>query len=171
MRASRFFLPTLRNAPSEAELRSHSLLVRGGFIKRQAAGVYTYLPLGLRVMTKVANIVRDEANAAGAVEMLMPTLVPFELLQETGRDKVEVLYKTTDRTGRDFALGFTHEEVLTDVVRTFVSSYRQMPLCLYQIQTKFRDEPRPRAGLIRGKEFSMFDAYSFDTNQEDVDDV
>jgi prolyl-tRNA synthetase len=171
MRASRFFLPTLRNAPSEAELRSHSLLLRGGFIKKQAAGVYTYLPLGLRVLNKVANIVRQEANAAGAVEMLMPTLVPFELLQETGRDQVEVLYKTTDRTGRDFALGFTHEEVVTDVVRTFVSSYRQMPLCLYQIQTKFRDEPRPRAGLIRGKEFSMFDAYSFDTNQKDVDDV
>jgi prolyl-tRNA synthetase len=171
MRASRFFLPTLRNAPSEAELRSHSLLLRGGFIKQQAAGVYTYLPLGLRVMSKVANIVREEANAAGAVEMLMPTLVPFELLQETGRDKVEVLYKTTDRTGREFALGFTHEEVVTDVVRTFVSSYRQMPLCLYQIQTKFRDEARPRAGLIRGKEFSMFDAYSFDTNQADVDSV
>jgi prolyl-tRNA synthetase len=171
MRASRFFLPTLRNAPAEAELRSHSLLLRGGFIKRQAAGVYTYLPLGLRVMVKVANIVREEANRAGGVEMLMPTLVPFELLQETGRDKVEVLYKTTDRTRRDFALGFTHEEVVTDVVRAFVSSYRQMPLCLYQIQTKFRDEPRPRAGLIRGKEFSMFDAYSFDTNQADVDAV
>jgi prolyl-tRNA synthetase len=171
MRASRFFLPTLRNAPADAELRSHSLLVRGGFIKRQAAGVYTYLPLGLRVMNKVANIVRDEANKAGGIEMLMPTLVPFELLQETGRDNVEVLYQTTDRTGRDFALGFTHEEVVTDVVRTFVSSYRQMPLCLYQIQTKFRDEPRPRAGLIRGKEFSMFDAYSFDTNQADVDAV
>ena len=171
MRASRFFLPTLRNAPAEAELRSHSLLLRGGFIKRQAAGVYTYLPLGLRVMNKVANIVRDEANKAGGIEMLMPTLVPFELLQETGRDQVEVLYKTTDRTGRDFALGFTHEEVVTDVVRTFVSSYRQMPLCLYQIQTKFRDEPRPRAGLIRGKEFGMFDAYSFDTNQADVDAI
>ena len=171
MRASKYFIPTLRQAPSDAELRSHSLLVRGGFIKRQAAGVYTYLPLGLRVMNKVANIVRDEANKAGAVELLMPTLVPFELLQETGRDQVEVLYKTTDRTGRDFALGFTHEEVITDVVRTFVSSYRQMPLCLYQIQTKFRDEARPRAGLIRGKEFSMFDAYSFDTNQSYVDQV
>ncbi|MDQ2986101.1 MAG: proline--tRNA ligase [Armatimonadota bacterium] len=171
MRASRFFLPTLRQAPSEAELRSHSLLLRGGFIKRQAAGVYTYLPLGLRVLNKVANIVREEANAAGAIEMLMPTLVPFELLQETGRDQVEVLYKTTDRTGRDFALGFTHEEVVTDVVRAFVSSYRQMPLCLYQIQTKFRDEQRPRAGLIRAKEFSMFDAYSFDTNGVDVDAV
>lgn len=171
MRASKFFLPTLRQAPSDAELRSHSLLARGGFIKRQAAGVYTYLPLGLRVMGKVANIVRDEANEAGGIEMLMPTLVPFELLQETGRDEVEVLYKTTDRTGRDFALGFTHEEIVTDVVRSFVSSYRQMPLCLYQIQTKFRDEPRPRAGLIRGKEFSMFDAYSFDTNLADVDRV
>lgn len=164
-------MPTLRQAPADAELRSHQLLVRGGFIKRQAAGVYTYLPLGLRVMGKVANIVREEANEAGGIELLMPTLVPFELLQETGRDKVEVLYKTTDRTGRDFALGFTHEEIVTDVVRSFVSSYRQMPLCLYQIQTKFRDEPRPRAGLIRGKEFSMFDAYSFDTNAEDVDRV
>lgn len=165
------FLPTLREAPQEAELRSHQLLVRGGFIKRLSAGVYSYLPLGLKVLSKVAQIVREEANRAGAIELLMPALIPFELLQETGRDKVPVLYKTEDRTGREFALGFTHEEVITDIVRTFVRSYRQMPLCLYQIQTKFRDEPRPRGGLIRGKEFTMFDAYSFDTNEEDVDTV
>jgi prolyl-tRNA synthetase len=165
------FLPTLREAPAEAELRSHALLLRGGFIRRLSAGVYVYLPLGLKVFNKVANIVREEANRAGCIELLMPTLVPFELLAETGRDKVTVLYKTTDRTGREFALGFTHEEVITDVIRTYVHSYRQMPLCLYQIQTKFRDEPRPRAGLIRGKEFSMFDAYSFDTNDADADAV
>ena len=168
MRASRTFLPTLREAPAEAELAGHRLLLRGGFIRRVSAGVYSYLPLGLRVLNKVANIVRDEANKAGCIELLMPVLVPFELLQETGRDKVPVLYKTQDRTGREFALGFTHEEVVTDIVRTFVHSYRQMPLCLYQIQNKFRDEPRPRAGLIRCKEFLMFDAYSFDSNQEDV---
>lgn len=165
------FLPTLREAPADAELRSHALLVRGGFIKRLSAGVYVYLPLGLKVLNKVAKIVRDEANKAGCVELLMPTLIPFELLEETGRDKVAVLYKTTDRTERNFALGFTHEEVITDVVRTFVHSYRQMPLCLYQIQTKFRDETRPRGGLIRGKEFTMFDAYSFDATEADVDKI
>jgi prolyl-tRNA synthetase len=169
MRARNYLLPTLRDAPADAELISHALLVRAGFIKRVSAGVYVYLPLGLRVLNKVANIIREEANAAGGIELLMPTLIPFALLAETGRDKVPVLYKTRDRTDREFALGFTHEEVITDVIRTFVRSYRQMPLCLYQIQTKFRDEPRPRGGLIRAKEFSMFDAYSFDTNPQDVD--
>jgi prolyl-tRNA synthetase len=170
MRASKYFLPILREAPADAELKSHALLLRGGFVKRLSTGVYVFLPLGLRVFVKVANIVREEANRAGCVEILMPTLIPFELLRETGRDKVEVLYKTVDRTGREFALGFTHEEVVTDVARSFVRSYRQMPLTLYQIQTKFRDEPRPRGGLIRGKEFSMFDAYSFDSNDSGADD-
>lgn len=169
MRASRFYLPTLREAPAEAELVSHRLLLRGGFIRKLSAGVYSYLPLGLRVLNKVANIVREEANRIGAVELLMPALVPFDLLKETGRDTVEVLYQTRDRTNRQFALGFTHEEVITDIVRSSVQSYRDLPLCLYQIQTKFRDEPRPRAGLIRAKEFEMFDAYSFDADDEAVD--
>lgn len=160
------FLPTLREAPAEAELVSHRLLLRAGFIKKLSAGVYSYLPLGLRSLNKVAQIVREEADRAGCLEILMPVLVPIELLQETGRDTVAVLYKTRDRTERDFALGFTHEEVVTDIVRSFVQSYRQMPLCLYQIQAKFRDEPRPRGGLIRGKEFLMFDAYSFDVSEE-----
>ena len=166
MRASQFFLPTLREAPTEAETASHRLLLRAGFIKRVSAGVYSYLPLGLRAIDKVRQIVREEANKAGSVELLMPTLVPFELLEETGRDTVEVLYKTTDRTGRPFALGFTHEEVITDIVRSFIHSYRDMPITLYQIQTKFRDEPRPRAGLMRGKEFIMYDAYSFDIDEQ-----
>lgn len=166
MRASQMFMPTLREVPAEAETISHRLLLRGGFIKKLSAGVYSYLPMGLRVLNKVREIVRQEANRVGAVELLMPTLVPFELLQETGRDKVQVLFRTSDRTERAFALGFTHEEVITDIVRTFVQSYRELPLCLYQIQSKFRDEPRPRAGLLRGKEFLMFDAYSFDVNEE-----
>lgn len=171
MRGSRFYLPTLREAPAEAELISHRLLLRGGFIRKLSAGVYSYLPLGLRVLNKVADIVREEANRIGAVELLLPALVPFDLLKETGRDAVEVLYKTTDRTNRHFALGFTHEEVITDIVRSSVQSYRDLPLCLYQIQTKFRDEPRPRAGLIRAKEFEMFDAYSFDADDEAVDRI
>ncbi len=171
MRASRYFLPTLREAPAEAELVSHRLLLRAGFIRKLSAGVYTYLPLGLRTLNKVADIVREEANRVGAIELLMPALVPFDLLKETGRDAVEVLYRTEDRTNRQFALGFTHEEVITDIVRAHVQSYRDMPLCLYQIQTKFRDEPRPRAGLIRAKEFEMFDAYSFDSNEEDLDRI
>ena len=163
------FLPTLREVPSEAVMASHRLLLRGGFIRMVSAGVYVYLPLGLKVLNRIANIVREEAGKAGCVELLMPTLVPFELLRETGRDTVEVLFKTVDRTRREFALGFTHEEVVTDIARAFVHSYKQMPLCLYQIQTKFRDEPRPRGGLIRGKEFLMFDAYSFDADDGAAD--
>ncbi len=164
-------MPTLREVPAEAETVSHRLLLRGGFIKKLSAGVYSYLPLGLRVLDKVRTIVREEANRIGAHELLMPTLVPFELLEETGRDKVQVLYRTQDRTDRTFALGFTHEEVITDIVRSFVQSYRELPVCLYQIQTKFRDEPRPRAGLMRGKEFLMFDAYSFDVGDEECQKV
>lgn len=166
MRASQSFLPTLREAPQEAELASHQLLLRGGFIKRLSAGVYSYLPLGLRVLSKIAGIIREEANRAGAIELLMPTLVPVELLKETGRDQVEVLYRTIDRTDKELILGFTHEEVITDIARTYLSSYRDLPICLYQIQTKFRDEPRPRGGLMRGKEFLMYDAYSFDSTDE-----
>lgn len=169
MRVTRYFIPTLRDAPSDAVAASHRLLLRGGFIRQQSAGVYNYLPLGLRVIEKVKKILREEAEKAHCVELLMPTLVPFELLEETGRDKVEVLFRTSDRTGRRFALGFTHEEIIADIARHHLHSYRDLPVTLYQIQTKFRDEPRPRAGLIRCKEFIMFDAYSFDPDDARCD--
>lgn len=171
MRASQLYLPTLREAPKDAELISHQLLMRGGFIRSLAAGVYSYLPLGWRVHEKVAQIVREEANAFGGQEIHMPVLVPKELLDETGRSKVPVLFALKDRNERDFFLGFTHEEVVTDIVRNHISSWKQMPLYLYQIQTKERDEPRPRGGLIRGREFTMFDGYSFDSNEADLDKI
>lgn len=166
MRATRYFLPTLREVPSEAELASHRLLLRGGFIRKLAAGVYIYLPLGWRVIRKIEQIVREETDRIGGVELFMPALVPQELLDETGRSGLEILFRLKDRHQRPFTLGFTHEEVITDIVRHAVSSYRQMPLLLYQIQTKFRDEPRPRGGVIRAREFLMYDAYSFDTDHE-----
>ncbi len=169
MRATRYFLPTLREVPADATVVSHRLLLRGGFIRQQSAGVYNYLPLGLKVIEKIKAILRAECAKANCVELLMPTLVPFELLQETGRDKVDVLFPTTDRTGRNFALGFTHEEIITDIARNYLHSYRDLPITLYQIQTKFRDEPRPRAGLIRCKEFIMLDAYSFDPDDAHCD--
>ena len=164
MRASRAFLPTLREVPSEAEVVSHRLLLRAGFIKKTAAGVYSYLPLGWRVLTKMSQIVREEMDAIGAQEVFLPVLIPQELLEETGRIGVDVLMRMKDRNDRDFILGFTHEEVITDIVRSFVQSWKQLPLSLYQIQTKFRDEPRPRAGLLRGREFLMKDSYSFDND-------
>jgi len=165
MRASRYFMPTLREVPAEAELISHQLLLRGGFIRKQAAGVYVYLPLGWRVIRKIEQIVREETDRIGGVELFMPALVPQELLDETGRSGLDILFRLKDRHGRPFTLGFTHEEIITDIVRHTVSSYRQMPLLLYQIQTKFRDEPRPRGGVIRAREFLMYDAYSFDVDE------
>ncbi|MEN3001102.1 MAG: proline--tRNA ligase [Armatimonadota bacterium] len=166
MRASRYFMPTLREVPAEAELVSHQLLLRGGFIRKQAAGVYVYLPLGWRVIRKIEQIVREETDRIGGIELFMPALVPQELLDETGRSELDILFRLKDRHGRPFTLGFTHEEIITDIVRHAVSSYRQMPLLLYQIQTKFRDEPRPRGGVIRAREFLMYDAYSFDVDEE-----
>ncbi len=166
MKASRLFLPTLRDVPKDAELVSHQLLLRGGFVRTVAAGVYSYLPLGWRVHEKIAQIVRDEINAFGGQEVHMPVLVPKELLDETGRSAVPVLFALKDKNKRDFFLGFTHEEVVTDIVRNTVNSWKHMPLYLYQIQTKERDEPRPRGGLIRGREFTMFDGYSFDSSDE-----
>ncbi|HLJ54249.1 MAG TPA: proline--tRNA ligase [Chthonomonadaceae bacterium] len=171
MKASQLFFPTLREVPKEAELTSHQLLVRGGFVRGVAAGVYSYLPLGWRVHEKIAQIVREEANAFGGQELHMPVLVPKELLDETGRSGVPVLFALKDRNQRDFFLGFTHEEVVTDIVRSSVNSWKHMPLYLYQIQTKERDEPRPRGGLIRGREFTMFDGYSFDSNEADLDRI
>ena len=163
VRWSRTIIPTLREAPAEATTPSHQLLLRAGYIRQVAAGVYDYLPLAWRSLRKIEEIVREEMNAAGGSEMLMPVLAPLELFEETGRaqDYGNDLFQLKDRHGRATALGPTHEEVITDFLRHAVTSYRQLPLTLYQIQTKFRDEPRPRAGLLRGREFIMKDAYSF----------
>jgi prolyl-tRNA synthetase len=168
MRASRFFISTLKEAPSDAEIVSHKLMMRAGMIKRLGSGIYTYMPLGLRVIRKVEAIVREEMNKAGAIELLMPLVQPAELWQETGRwDKMgPELLRLKDRHGRDFALQPTSEEVVTDVVRGEIKSYRQLPVNFYHIQTKFRDERRPRFGLMRGREFTMKDAYSFDRDVE-----
>jgi len=171
MRASQLFLPTLREVPKDAELVSHQLLVRGGFIRPVAAGIYSYLPLGWRVHEKIARIVREEIDSFGGQELHMPVLVPKELLDETGRSAVPVLFALKDKNQRDFFLGFTHEEVVTDIVRGTIKSWKQMPLYLYQIQTKERDEPRPRGGLIRTREFTMFDGYSFDTNDAQLSEI
>ncbi len=164
MRASRFFISTLKEAPSDAEIISHKLMMRAGMIKRLGSGIYTYMPMGLRVIRKVENIIREEMNRAGAIELLMPVVQPAELWQETGRwEKMgPELMRVKDRHGRDYAIQPTSEEVITDVVRSEVKSYRQLPINFYHIQTKFRDERRPRFGLMRGREFTMKDAYSFD---------
>jgi prolyl-tRNA synthetase len=168
MRASRFFVSTLKEAPSDAEIVSHKLMMRAGMIKRLGSGIYTYMPMGLRVIRKVEAIVREEMNRAGAIELLMPVVQPAELWQETGRwDKMgPELMRVKDRHGRDYAIQPTSEEVITDVVRTEIKSYRQLPVNFYHIQTKFRDERRPRFGLMRGREFTMKDAYSFDRDAE-----
>ncbi|WP_413437333.1 proline--tRNA ligase [Sulfuriferula sp. GW1] len=163
MRVSQFFLSTLKEAPSEAELISHRLMLRAGFIKRLGSGLYTWMPLGLRVLRKVEAVVREEMNKAGAIELLMPAVQPAELWQETGRWDVfgPQMLKIKDRHERDFCFGPTHEEVITDIARREIKSYRQLPLNFYQIQTKFRDEIRPRFGVMRAREFMMKDAYSF----------
>jgi prolyl-tRNA synthetase len=168
MRLSKLFGKTLRETPAEAETVSHQLLLRAGMIHQVAAGVYSYLPLGWRVLKKIENIIRDEMDKAGGQELLMPVLQPIELWQKTGRDLAfgKGLFTLTDRRERKLALGPTHEEVITELVSHNVQSYRDLPLLLYQIQTKFRDEPRPRAGLIRVREFTMKDLYSFDTDEE-----
>ncbi len=167
MKASRFFISTLKEAPADAEVASHQLMMRAGLIKKLGAGIYNYMPMGLRVIRKVEAIVRDEMNRAGAVEMTMPVVQPAELWQETGRfEKMgPELLRIKDRHGRDFVIQPTSEEVITDVVRQDIRSYKQLPKNLYQIQTKFRDERRPRFGLMRGREFTMKDAYSFDRDQ------
>ncbi|NOT17825.1 MAG: proline--tRNA ligase [Sulfuriferula sp.] len=163
MRVSQFFLSTLKEAPQEAELVSHRLMLRAGFIKRLGSGLYTWMPLGLRVLRKVEAVVREEMNRAGALELLMPAVQPAELWQETGRwDKFgPQMLKIKDRHEREFCFGPTHEEVITDIARREIKSYRQLPLNFYQVQTKFRDEIRPRFGVMRAREFMMKDAYSF----------
>ncbi|AXK39132.1 proline--tRNA ligase [Crenobacter cavernae] len=163
MRASQFFISTLKEAPSEAELPSHKLMLRAGLIRRLSSGLYSWMPMGLRVLKKVENIVREEMNRAGSVELLMPAVQPAELWQESGRWDFygKELLRLKDRHERDFCVGPTHEEVITDIARKEVKSYKQLPLNFYQIQTKFRDEVRPRFGVMRSREFIMKDAYSF----------
>jgi prolyl-tRNA synthetase len=171
MRLSRFHLATLKEVPADAEIASHRLMLRAGMIRKLAAGIYTWLPLGLRVLRKVENIVREEMNRAGALEVLASMVVPAELWQESGRYNKygPELLRLKDRHQRDFVLGPTHEEVITDLVRRDIKSYRQLPINLYQIQTKFRDEIRPRFGIMRGREFLMKDSYSFHLDDVDLE--
>lgn len=170
MRASQFFISTLKEAPADAEIVSHQLMLRAGLIRRLAGGIYTWMPLGLRVLRKVEAIVREEMNRAGAIELLMPAVQPAELWQESGRWEQygPELLRLKDRHQRDFVVGPTHEEVITDVVRREIRSYRQLPRHFYQIQTKFRDEIRPRFGVMRGREFLMKDGYSFHAGFADL---
>lgn len=168
---SKSFIPTLREAPQEAESIAHRLMLRAGLARMLVAGVYSYLPLGLRVLNNIKNIIRQEMNSAGAGELLLPALQPQELWDKTGRNvqMEEIMIRFTDRRNRKMCLGPTHEEIITELVASNVSSYKQLPLILYQIQTKFRDEIRPRFGLMRACEFIMKDAYSFDINEEGLD--
>ncbi|MHA1549704.1 MAG: proline--tRNA ligase [Alphaproteobacteria bacterium] len=168
MRLSRYFLPILRETPKEAEIVSHRLMLRAGLVRQQAAGIYSWLPLGQRVLDRIQRIVREEQNRAGAIEILMPTIQPADLWRESGRydDYGREMLRIADRHDRDMLYGPTNEEMVTDIVRTYVSSYRALPLNLYHIQWKFRDEVRPRFGVMRGREFLMKDAYSFDMDDE-----
>src|SRR6266700_1494634 len=163
-RASHLFLPTLRDAPADAEAVNHKLLVRGGFVRQVTGGVWTFLPLGWKVHRKVEQIIREEMDAIGSQEMLMPVLTPFELWQQTGRDFIQEIFRLKDRKGADYVLPLTHEETVTFHARE-LQSYRQLPQMLYHFSIKERDEPRPRAGLIRLREFIMKDAYSFDRDE------
>ena len=167
MRLSRYFLPTLRETPKEAEIVSHRLMLRAGLIRQEAAGIYAFLPLGLRVLNKISAIVREEQNRAGAIEMLMPTIQPAELWRESGRydDYGKEMLRIKDRHEREMLYGPTNEEMITEIVRAYVRSYKDLPLNLYHLQWKFRDEVRPRFALMRGREFLMKDAYSFDIDQ------
>ncbi|MFE8699113.1 proline--tRNA ligase [Cytobacillus sp. FJAT-54145] len=173
MKQSTTLIPTLREVPADAEIKSHQLLLRAGFMRQNASGIYSYMPLAKRVLQKIETIVREEMDNAGAAELLMPAMQQAELWQESGRwySYGPELMRLKDRHDRDFALGATHEEVITSLVRDEVKSYKRLPLTLYQIQTKFRDEKRPRFGLLRGREFIMKDAYSFHSSQESLDEV
>jgi prolyl-tRNA synthetase len=168
MRWSQTFIPTLKENPADAEIPSHQLLLRAGLIRKLAGGLYTFLPLGLRALRKVERIVREEMNRAGALEVLMPSVQPAELWRESGRwDAMgKELLRFEDRAEREYCYGPTHEEVITDIARRELKSYKQLPACWYQIQTKFRDEVRPRFGVMRSREFLMKDAYSFDLDFE-----
>src|ERR1700726_3902235 len=167
MRLSRFFLPNLREPPKEAEIASHRLMLRAGMIRQEAAGIYTFLPLGLRVLNKVCRIVREEQDRAGAIEVLMPTIQSADLWRESGRyeDYGKEMLRIKDRHGRDMLYGPTNEEMVTEIFRAYVRSYKDLPLNLYHLQWKFRDEIRPRFGTMRSREFLMKDAYSFDVDE------
>src|SRR5512134_713860 len=171
MRTTRFHLGTIKEAPADAELASHRLMIRAGYIRRLAAGIYTWLPLGVRALRKVERVVREEMNRAGALELIMPAVQPAELWQESGRwqDYGPELLRFKDRHERDFILQPTSEEVITDIARAELRSYRRLPVHFYQIQTKFRDERRPRFGVMRGREFVMKDGYSFHADYADLE--
>ncbi|MBQ0139345.1 MAG: proline--tRNA ligase [Kurthia sp.] len=173
MKQSKTFIPTLREVPADAEVKSHQLLLRAGFIRQNTSGVYSYLPLAKKILTKIETIVREEMDNIGSNEILMPSLQSAELWQESGRWEAygPELMRLTDRHNRQFALGPTHEEVVTSLIRDELKSYKKLPLTLYQVQTKFRDEKRPRFGLLRGREFIMKDAYSFHANEESLDET
>ncbi|MFJ7950562.1 proline--tRNA ligase [Lysinibacillus sp. NPDC096418] len=173
MKQSKTLIPTLREVPADADVKSHKQLLRAGFIRQNASGIYSYLPLAKRVLTKIETIIREEMEAINSIELLMPALQSAELWQESGRwEKYgQELMRLKDRNNRDFALGPTHEEVITTLVRDEIKSYKKLPLTLYQIQTKFRDEKRPRFGLLRGREFIMKDAYSFHATRESLDET
>ena len=173
MKQSKVLIPTKKEAPSDAEALSHKMMIRAGYIYQVSAGVWSYLPLAYRVIRKVENIIRDEMDKAGAVEMLMPGLLPDDLWKESGRYESygDNLFKLKDRRDRDFILGPTHEETFTEVLRDSIKSYKKLPLVVYQLQDKFRDEDRPRYGILRGKEFEMLDGYSFSADQEGLDEA
>jgi prolyl-tRNA synthetase len=173
MKASNFYISTLKEAPAEAELISHQLMIRAGLVKRLGSGLYSWMPMGLRVLKKIEIIIREEMNKAGAIELLMPAIQPSDLWKETGRWDVfgPQMLKINDRHDRSFCFGPTHEEVITDIVRNEINSYKQLPINFYQIQTKFRDEIRPRFGVMRAREFLMKDSYSFHADIESLKDT
>lgn len=173
MKASNFYISTLKEAPSEAELISHQLMIRAGLVKRLGSGLYSWMPMGLRVLKKIETIIREEMNKVGAIELLMPAIQPSELWKETGRWDVfgPQMLKINDRHDRSFCFGPTHEEVITDIVRNEINSYKQLPINFYQIQTKFRDEIRPRFGVMRAREFLMKDSYSFHSDFDSLKDT
>src|SRR5437879_5984445 len=171
MRTSGSFIPTLKENPADAQVASHQLLVRAGFIRQLAAGIYSILPLGQRSLLKITDVIREEMNAIGGQEFYLPALNPREVWEESGRWTVmgENMFRLKDRKGADLCLAMTHEEIFTVLARAEVRSYRQLPQSWYQIQTKFRDEPRPKSGLLRVRQFTMKDSYSFDLNQSGLD--
>lgn len=173
MKQSKILIPTVKEVPSDAEALSHQMMLRAGYVKQITAGMYAYLPLAHRVLSKIQQIIREEMDAIDASEMLVPAVIPAELWEESGRYETygPALFKLKDRHERDFILGPTHEETFTSIIRDAIKSYKKLPLNLYQIQMKYRDENRPRFGLLRGREFLMFDGYSFHASQESLDAV